>query len=319
MSPGHKRQIAGFFVNRGLCSERSACRHFGLHRSTFQYEAKQPNAWLAQLKIALKRMSRLHPELGYPKITRLLKDEGWRVGARMVQRLRRELGLAIPPKKQRRKRRGISTGLPTKATHPNHVWTWDFVHDTTMRGGKLRILTVVDEYTRECRCIHVDRRINAGKVQKVMARLIEEYGSPEYIRSDNGSEFIESNLREWLSRERIKTLYIEPGSPWQNGYIESFHARLREECLIREQLRTLTEARVVVGDWRWKYNNIRPHRSLGYISPMKFAQRLNQEESEQGSGSTPPTASFRQNLDFLYNLNHIIITSRLTNHVAQFG
>lgn len=104
MSPGHKRQIAGIFVNRGLCSERSACRHFGLHRSAFQYEAKQPNAWLARLKIALKRMSRLHPELGYPKITRLLKDEGWKVGNRMVQRLGRELGLAIPPKKRRKRR-----------------------------------------------------------------------------------------------------------------------------------------------------------------------------------------------------------------------
>lgn len=181
MSPGHKCQIAGIFVNRGLCSERAACRHFGLHRSTFQYEAKQPNAWLARLKIALKRMSRLHPELGYSKITRLLKDEGWQVGNRMVQRLRRELGLAVPTRKPRRRRQGISTGLPTKATHPNHVWTWDFVHDTTMRGGKLRMLTVLDEYTRESRCIHVDRKINAEKVQRVMARLIEEYGVPESV------------------------------------------------------------------------------------------------------------------------------------------
>ena len=125
MSPGHKRQIAGIFVNRGLCRERAACRHFGLHRSTFQYEAKQPNAWVARLKIALKRMSPLHPELGYAKITLLLKDEGWQVGNRMAQRLRREwLGLAIPTKKPRRRRQGISTGLPTKArlyTHPNHV------------------------------------------------------------------------------------------------------------------------------------------------------------------------------------------------------
>ena len=183
------------------------------------------------------------------------------------------------------------------------------------------MLTVLDEYTRESRCIHVDRKINAEKVQRVMARLIEEYGVPEYIRSDNGPEFIEKNLREWLSSEGIKTLYIEPGSPWQNGYIESFHARFREECLNREQLWTLTEARVVIGDWRWKYNNIRPHRSLGYISPIKFAQQIakTQEATEQGSGSTRPTASFRQNLDFLYNLNHIIITSRLTNQVAQFG
>jgi putative transposase len=259
VSPGHKCQIAGIFVNRGLCRERAACRHFGLHRSTFQYEAKQPNAWLARLKIALKRMSRLHPELG----------------------------LAVPTKKPRRRRQGISTGLPTKATHPNHVWTWDFVHDTTMRGGKLRMLTVLDEYTRESRCIHVDRKINAEKVQRVMARLIEEFGVPQYIRSDNGSEFIEKNLREWLSSEGIKTLYIQPGSPWQNGYIESFHARFREECLNREQLWTLTEARVVIGDWRWKYNYIRPHRSLGYISPIKFAQQITetQEATEQGSGS----------------------------------
>ena len=152
-----------------------------------------------------------------------------------------------------------------------------------------------------------------------MARLIEECGEPEHIRSDNRSEFIEKNLREWLSREGIKTLYIEPDSPWQNGYIESFHARFREECLNREQLWTLTEARVVIGDWRWKYNNIRPDRSLGYISPIKFAQQLTEEVVEQGSVSTRPTASFRQNLDFLYNLNHIIITSRLTNHMAQFG
>ena len=122
MSAGHKRQIAGIFVNRGLCRERAACRHFGLHRSTFQYEAKQPNAWVARLKIALKRMSRLHPELGYAKITRLLKDEGWQVGNRMAQRLRREwLGLAIPTKKPRRRRQGISTGLPDQDTHPNHV------------------------------------------------------------------------------------------------------------------------------------------------------------------------------------------------------
>ena len=118
MSPGHKRQIAGIFVNRGLCSERAACRHFGLHRSTFQYEAKQPNAWVARLKIALKRMSPLPPELGYSKITRLLKDEGWQVGNRMVQRLRRELGLTVPTRKPRRRRQGISTGLQDQGYAP---------------------------------------------------------------------------------------------------------------------------------------------------------------------------------------------------------
>ena len=305
----------------GKCSERSARRHFGLHRSTFRYEAKEPDAWLARLKTALRRLSREHPEMGYAKITRLLKEERWRVGTRMVQRLRRELGLAIAPNKPRKRRRGICTGLPTKAAHRNHVWRWDFIHDRTTRGGSLRMLTVLDEYTRECRCIHVDRRINAAKVQRVMARLIGQHGAPEHIRSDNGSEFIEKNLRQWLSDQGIKTLYIEPGSPWENGYIESFHARLRQECLNREQLWTLTKARVVVEDWRWKYNTIRPHRSLGYITPIRFAERQSQSDPIllQGAGSTQSATVLRQSLDLLYNLKHIINTPGLTNQAVQFG
>jgi transposase InsO family protein len=301
-------------VERGTCSERSACRHFGLHRSTFQYKAKQPDAWLAKLKTALRRLSRQYPEMGYPKITRLLKGEGWNVGARKVQRLRRELGLMVPPKKPRKRRQGVSTGLPTTATYRNHVWTWDFVHDVTMRGGKLRMLTVLDEYTRECRCIHVDRKINAEKVRQVMGRLIDEHGAPEYIRSDNGSEFIEYNLREWLATEGIKTLYIDPGSPWQNGFIESFHARFREECLNREQLWTLTEARVVIEDWRFKYNHIRPHRSLGYITPIQFAGLA--LEACPLTVATPPV---RRSLDLLYNLKETLTPPRLTNYAAQFG
>ncbi len=193
-----------------------------------------------------------------------------------------------------------------EATHPNHVWTWDFVHDTTMRGGKLRMLTVVDEYTHQCRCIHVDRRINARKVRQIMARLIAEHGAPQHIRSDNGSEFIEKELRAWLASQKIKTIYIDPGSPWQNGFIESFNARLRGECLNREQLFTLTEARVVIEDWRWKYNHIRPHGSLGYTSPIEFEQALLAEELSTGMGSSRPTASFRPSLDLLYSLHRYI-------------
>jgi transposase InsO family protein len=194
MSPGHKRQIAEELVSGGRCSGRAACRHFGLHRSTFAYEAKQPDAWLARLKAALRRVSNQHPEMGYPKITKLLKDEGWRVDTRIVQRLRRELGLTVPAKKPKKRRRGSSTGLPTKATHRGHVWTWDFVHDTTVRGGKLRMLNVIDEFTRECLCIYVDRRINARKVRRIISELIDIHGAPEHIRSDNGSEFIETSF-----------------------------------------------------------------------------------------------------------------------------
>jgi len=225
------------------------------------------------------------------------------------------MGLAIPVRKPRQRRRGVSTGQPTTATHRNHVWTWDFIHDTTVRGGHLRMLTVIDEYTRECRCIHVDRRINARTVRKVMARLIRDHGAPQYIRSDNGSEFLEKELRRWLGDHGIKTLYIEPGSPWQNGYIESFHARFRRECLNREQLWTLTEARVVIEDWRWKYNHIRPHRSLGYITPIRFARKEEEANVEQGSFSGRPAASLRPNLDFLYNIKQKTGTCRTnTSH-----
>jgi transposase InsO family protein len=320
MSPGHKRQIAEQFVSGDRCTARAACRHFGLHRSTFAYQAKEPDAWLAKLKSALHRMSNKHPELGYPKITRLLKKEGWQVGSRIVQRLRRELGLAVPTKKPKRRRQGASTGLPTKATHRGHVWTWDFVHDTTIRGGKLRMLNVIDEHTRECLCIHVDRRINARKVRQIVSELIDVHGAPEHIRSDNGSEFIERNLREWLAENQIKTLYIDPISPWQNGFIQSFNARLLEECLSREQLWTLTEARVVIEDWRWKYNNIRPHRSLGYITPLEFAQEeIEETTSTQCWDSGQPTACLRPSIDLLYNIEQLINPSRLTNALAQFG
>ena len=320
MSPGHKRQIIEELVTRGRCTARAACRHFELHRSTFAYKAKEPDAWLAKLKAALRRVSNQHPEMGYTKITKLLKDEGWKVGTRVVQRLRSELGLAVPAKKPKKRRQGVSTALPTKAKHRGHVWTWDFVHDTTVRGGKLRMLNVIDEYTRQCLCIHVDRRINARKVRQVLSELIDIHGAPEHIRSDNGSEFIECNLRTWLAQNQIKTLYIDPGSPWQNGYIESFNARFREECLNREQLWTLSEARVVIKDWCWKYNNIRPHRSLGYITPLEFTQKqIEEEPTTQCWASGRATPSLRPSIDLLYNIEHIINPSRLTKALAQFG
>jgi len=312
-------------VMQGRCSARSACRHFGLHRSTFGYRAKEAAPWLAKLRGAIRRMSREHPEWGYPKITRLLKREGWDVGKRLVHKLRKEMGLQCPRKKSRRRRACLSTGLPTKATHRNHVWTCDFISDRTARGGSIRILTVLDEHTRECLCIHVDRRINAAKVRSIMSELVSAYGSPGYIRSDNGSEFIEKSLRRWYADEGIKTIFIDPGSPWQNGYIESFNGRLRDECLNRELMYTLTEARVVIEDWRWKYNNIRPHRSLGLLTPLEFAasedplQTIN--VNPQALGSSRATPSLRPSLDTLYRLTleYIINQPRLTQRAVQFA
>ena len=297
----------------GLSSLWSAPQHFCLRGEAARCLAGSPQGSVTK---SLQSTSRD----GLSKNHQVLKDEGWRVDTRIVQRLRRELGLTVPAKKPKKRRRGSSTGLPTKATHRGHVWTWDFVHDTTVRGGKLRMLNVIDEFTRECLCIYVDRRINARKVRRIISELIDIHGAPEHIRSDNGSEFIERDLRDWLAQNQIKTLYIELGSPWQNGYIESFNARFREECLNREQLWTLSEARVVIEDWRWKYNNIRPHRSLGYITPLEFTQKeIKEEPPTQCLVSGRATPSLRPSIDLLYNIEHIINPSRLTKALAQFG
>ncbi|CAN5504051.1 hypothetical protein BH09VER1_BH09VER1_54840 [soil metagenome] len=157
------------------------------------------------------------------------------------------------------------------ADHRGHVWTWDFISDATTRGGALRMLTILDEYTRECHVLRADRALKSANVLEWMGKAIAEHVAPEYLRSDNGSEFIAKEVQRWLAENRIKTIYIEPASPWQNGFVESFHGRFRDECLNREQLWTLTEARVIVEDYRCDYNHHRPHSKLGYQSPTRFA------------------------------------------------
>lgn len=283
--------MAESFIKQKRCSGRQASGYFRLHRSTLRYQASEPDAWAKRLRSAVRSYSLKYRKWGYVKITRLLQNDGWNVGKRKVQCIRRELGLRIPKRKPRPRRRGASTGYPTKATHRGHVWCWDFIHDRTVRGGALKMLTVVDEYTRECHLIHVARRICSEHVLSQLFRLIQLHGAPEYIRSDNGSEFIEKLLRGWLAAADIRTLYIEPGSPWQNGYIESFHSRFREECLEREQLWTLTEARVVLEDWRRQYNELRPHKSLHLDTPKEFAERA------QGGTSGRTSPSLRSRLD----------------------
>lgn len=185
-SPRHKRQIVESLVTGGQWSARAACCHFELHRSTFAYQAKEPAAWLAKLKAALRRLSNLQSGFGYAKTIKLLKKEEWKVDTRMIQRLRHQLRLAVPAKKLKRRRQGHSTGVSTTAKHKGHVWTWDFMHDTTMRGRKLHRLNVIDEYTCERLCIHVDRRINACKRKGTLSGLVDVYGAHEHIGSDTG-------------------------------------------------------------------------------------------------------------------------------------
>jgi len=199
-----------------------------------------------------------HPRYGYHRIRALLEREGWTVSRKQVQRIRRREGLKVRPKPKKIPRRGLSTGLPTQATHRHHVWTWDFIFDRTDNGGTLKMMTLLDEYSRQCLAIQVERQVTAAQVLAVLERAMIQFGLPGHIRSDNDPEFIAAKVQQWLSDNRIKTIYIDPGSPWQNGYIESFHSRFRDECLSREMLLNRREARVVVADWRHEYNTERP-------------------------------------------------------------
>jgi putative transposase len=210
---------------------------------------------------------------GYRRITALLRQEGWRVNHKRVERLWREEGLKVPQKQPKRGRLWLADGsiVRRRAERPNHVWSYDFVFDRTADGRPLRMLAIVDEYTRECLAIDVARRLNSRDVLARLAELCVHRAVPEHIRSDNGPEFTAKALRRWLRRVGVQTLFIEPGSPWENGYIESFNGKLRDECLNLERFDTLLEAQVLIERWRLEYNHSRPHSALGYRPPAPEA------------------------------------------------
>jgi putative transposase len=250
----------------------------------------RPKLRAIDLTPMIEALSRKHPRLGYRKLTRLLRAEGWNAGKKLVQRIRRECGLRVKRWMKRPRRRGCSIGtIPTRAERLDHVWSWDFVADRTDNGGRLRILCLIDEYSRECLALHVARKLTAHDLIEVMERLVAERGAPAHIRSDNGSEFIARILRQWLARHQVKTLYIEPGSPWQNGHVESFNGSLRDECLDREVMLSVAEARVLIEDYRRHYNEERPHGGIGYRTPAQ-ARR-------EALGSSRPSGSLRPELD----------------------
>lgn len=295
ISPSARREQARSLVEKGLCSERAVCRMLRLARSTFRYRGKPLSESKQALHRRLVELSLKHPRYGYRRIAALMRQEGWIVGKRQVQRWRRNEGLRVPPTRRKVVRRGQSTGLPTQAAYRGHVWTWDFIADATVRGGGLRILTILDEYTRECHVLRADRALKSRDVLDWLQKAIKEHGAPAYLRSDNGPEFIATIVQRWLKEKGVRTLYIEPGSPWQNGFVESFHGRFRDECLNREQLHTLTEARVVIGDYREEYNKLRPHSRLGYLSPANYARQLC--PSPAPVGLRPSSTGDRQNTE----------------------
>lgn len=280
--------MAEAVVTDGLCSGRRVCRILQLARSTYHYAVQPVSSRQQQLEERMRQLSEQYPRYGYRRIAALLRQEGWPVGKRSIQKLRRQAGLRVPPTRRKMVRRGRSTGWPTKATHRGHVWTWDFIADATVRGGALRMLTILDEFTRECHVLRADRALRSEDVLEWLQKAILIHGAPEYLRSDNGSEFIAHIVQRWLAEQKIRTIYIEPGSPWQNGFVESFHGRFRDECLNREQLWTLSEARVIIEDFRVQYNTLRPHSKLGYQSPARFAAQL--PPSLAPVGLRPPSA-----------------------------
>ena len=210
---------------------------------------------------------------GYRRITALLRNEGWWINHKRIERLWRQEGLKVPQRQPKRGRLWLNDGscIRLRPHYRNHVWSYDFVHDRTRDGRGFRLLTILDEYTRECLAIDTGRSLTHDAVLHRLSDLFFRRGIPEHIRSDNGSEFTATAVRNWLKRLGVKTLYIEPGSPWENGYIESFNGKLRDELLNREVFDTLLEAKVLVGRWRREYNHIRPHSALGYRPPAPEA------------------------------------------------
>lgn len=272
MSTASKRRAVRYAVDNSFGRASSVCRAVGLTRSGYYRIAKVgAEAKLRHHRIV--KLSREHPRYGYRRITALLRREGGRVNAKCVARVRREEGLQVRKRQRRLRRVGPGQQARQEATHRNHVWSWDFVSDQVENGSAFRILTLIDEHTRECLATHVAWSIRAQDVLSVLEAAMSKHGTPQHIRSDNGPEFVAYAIQDWMEQHQIKTLYIKPGSPWENGYIESFHDKLRDECLNREVFGTLAEARVVIGQWRVEYNEYRPHSSLGYLTPAETAAR----------------------------------------------
>jgi len=249
-------------------SERRACAVLGQHRST-QRTAPKGREDEERLTADIIALARQYGRYGYRKVTALLRDAGWLVNDKRVERIWRREGLKVPQKQPKRGRLWLADGscVRLRPEYPNHVWSYDFVEDRTHEGRKYRMLNVVDEYTHEAIAIRAKRKLNSTDVIDVLCELFLTRGIPGHIRSDHGPEFIAEAVRNWIAAVGAKTAYIAPGSPWENGYVESFNARLRDELLNGEIFYSLREAQIVIESWRRHYNAIRPHQSLGYRPP----------------------------------------------------
>jgi len=274
VSPSRKRAASEGLQEGFSVSERRACEVLDQPRSTQRYDLKPREDEPALVKQMLE-VARRRPRWGYRRVAWALRQEAWQASATRVYRLWRREGLKVPVKKRKKRRLGKSENgcVRHRAEHKDHVWAWDFVFDHTTTGSQLKWLSIVDEHTRECLALKVDRSITSEDVIDTLAELFAMRGVPKSIRSDNGPEFTAEAIRRWLGRVDVETLYIEPGSPWENGYAESFHSRLRDEFLKLEVFESLWAAKRLTRQWREDYNHHRPHSSLGYVTPIEFAAR----------------------------------------------
>jgi putative transposase len=274
-APVRREQVA-FAVARGA-SQRRACNLLSVARSTLGYESRL-TAKDAPVKAAMHRLAADYPRFGYRRINVFLGREGQTMSPDRAYRIWSQEGLQVP-RRRRRRRASSSRPRPKAPTMINEVWSYDFVFDACANGQQLKCLTVVDEFSRESLAIDVAGSIRSGRVIDVLSQLISVRGAPRYLRSDNGPEFVSTALLRWARDEGIDMAIIEPGKPWQNGCTESFNGKFRDECLSLEWFRSRTEAKVVIEVWRKHYNEVRPHSSLGYLTPNEF-------KAEQST--TPP-------------------------------
>ncbi len=270
VSPQAKRQGVERLMTEESYSQRRACGLVRITRSSARYQARRkPEEY--DLRTHIRELASRLPSYGCPRITEMLGREGHRVNPKRVHRLWKLEGLQIPRRRPRKRRRGSEGEVVHRAEFPNHVWSYDFLEDRTEQGGKLRILTVLDEFARESLEIRVERSIPSAKVIDSLECLAMIRGLPAHIRSDNGPDFVAQAVQNWLGDKGCQTIYIKPGSPWENPYIESFNGKLREECLNRHAFANGREAQEIVTNWREEYNKYRPHSSLGYQTPEEFA------------------------------------------------
>jgi len=295
VTPTQQRSAADYLTERYGVSQRRASRVLGRSRSTIRYQGRERSKDEPLIR-AIRRLARKHLRYGYKRIHARLVHEGWRVNKKRVRRLWNELGLRRPAPRRKPKKRGVLPGSSANscvnqpAGFKNDVWTYDFIADRTVAGSSLKCLSLVDEYTRECLALDVAESVTGSDVRRLLARVIGRRGTPTRIRSDNGSEFICQAVRDWLPAKGARPIPVAPASPWENGFIESFHSRLRDEFLNCEEFESVADAKAKAAWWRREYNRIRPHSGLGYKTPQMFS-----DECERGKHGLRPRVNVSKN------------------------